>query len=277
MIFELDAYLARIDMPARPTVDAAGLQRLQRQHRLAIPFENLDVMLGRGVAIDSDAVFAKLVGARRGGYCWEHNRLFGDALAALGFEARPITARAWLGAEGVPPLTHVLSLVEADGRAWIADPGFGGSYAPAMPLENGAEAETPDGAAFRLSYAEPHGWTLARHGPAATTDGRVSAAEDGWQPQYSFTLAAVYEADLAMGNWWSQSAPASRFTREPIVSIVLPHGFATLTGRRYRRSAAGQENAGEIVDPRVYRMRLGLLFGIALTADEVGTLFDRLS
>lgn len=273
MRFDLDAYLARIDMPARPTVDAAGLSRLQRQHRLAIPFENLDVMLGRGIAIDGDAVFAKLVEARRGGYCFEHNRLFLDALVALGFEARPLLARVWLGAAGVPPLTHVLSLVEADGRAWIADAGFGGSYAPVMPMEDGAEAEAPDGAAFRLTRGEPHGWTLSRRGPAASTDGRVAGDADDRQPQYSFTLAPAHDADLAMSNWWSQSAPASRFTQAPIASIVLPHGFATLAGRRYRRSAAGQVSEGEIVDPRVYRMRLGLLFGIQLSPEEAGALF----
>jgi N-hydroxyarylamine O-acetyltransferase len=272
--FDLDAYLARIDMPARPTIDAAGLARLQRQHRLAIPFENLDVMLGRGIAIDGDVVFAKLVGSRRGGYCWEQNRLFGDALAALGFEARPITARVWLGAEGVPPLTHVLSLVEAEGRAWIADAGFGGSYAPVMPLEDGAEADAPDGARFRLTAGGLHGWTLARRGPVATTDGR-RAGDDEWQPQFSFTLAPVHDADLAMGNWWSQSHPTSRFTRVAIASIVLPHGFATLADHRYRRSAAGQDTEGEITDPRVYRMRLGLLFGIELSAEEAGTLFRR--
>ena len=59
--FDLDAYLARILLPARPTVDSYGLAALQRAHRLAIPFENLDVLLGRGIAIDSDSVFAKLV------------------------------------------------------------------------------------------------------------------------------------------------------------------------------------------------------------------------
>ena len=86
-MFDLTAYLARIDLPARPTLDAAGLARLQHAHRLAIPYENLDVILGRGIAIDSASVFAKLVTARRGGYCFEHNRLFGDALSAL--RARP--------------------------------------------------------------------------------------------------------------------------------------------------------------------------------------------
>ncbi|GGB26422.1 N-hydroxyarylamine O-acetyltransferase [Sphingomonas metalli] len=273
-MFDLDAYLTRIDMPARPTRDAAGLARLQRAHRLAIPFENLDVILGRGIAIDSEAVFAKLVTTRRGGYCFEQNRLFGDALSALGFAHQPLLARVWLGVDpaedAVPPLTHTFSLVEADGRAWIADPGFGGAYSPILPLEEGAEAEAPDGARFRLIRDAAHGWVLERHGPAASTDGRGS--HDGWQAQYSFSGEPAVAADLAMGNLWASTAPGTRFTTLRIASIVLPHGFASLTDAHYRRVAAGTENAGAITDPRVYRMRLSLMFGIDLSVEEVAAL-----
>lgn len=267
MSFDLDAYLARVRLPARPTVDSYGLQALQRAHRLAIPFENIDVALGRGVAIDSAAVFAKLVARGRGGYCFEQNRLFLDALGALGFEARPVLARVWLGAADPPPLTHVLSLVALDGEAWIADPGFGGSYAPPMPLVEGMEAEAPDGARFRLQRDEAHGWMLLRDGDVATTDGR--GAGEGWRPQYSFTTAQAWDSDLAMGNWWSSTAPASRFRQLVVASVVLPHGFASLIDRRYRRRAGEDEAAGEIADPRVYRMRMSLMFGIDLSPEEV--------
>lgn len=269
-MFDLDAYLARIDMPARPTLDDAGLSRLQRQHRQAIPFENLDVALGRPIAIDSASVFAKLVTARRGGYCFEQNRLFGDALSAIGFDHRPLLTRVWLGTTEPGPLTHTLSLVDIDGQGWIADPGFGGSYAPPMPLVDGATAEAPDGARFRLDRDALHGWMLMRDGPAATTDGRGTGT--GWQPQYSFTQAPVFAADLAMGNHWASTAPGTRQTTVRIASIVLPHGFASLTDRAYRRRAADKETAGTIEDPRVYRMRLSLMFGIDLSAEEIARL-----
>ena len=270
-MFDLDAYLARIDLPARPTRDAAGLSRLQRAHRLAIPFENLDVILGRGIAIESAPVFAKLVGARRGGYCFEHNRLFGDALSAIGFVHRPLLARVWLGVDldqgAVPPLTHTLSLVETGDEAWIADPGFGGTYAPVMPLRDGAEETAPDGARFRLTQREGLGWLLERQGSPLGTDGRAQGT--GWEPQYSFTTAPVAAADLAMGNWWTSTAPNTRFTTLRIASIVLPHGFAALTDTHYRRIAAAEATEGTITDPRVYRIRLGLMFGIQLTAADV--------
>jgi N-hydroxyarylamine O-acetyltransferase len=268
--FNLPAYMERIRLPARPTLDHLGLAAVQRAHRLAIPFENLDVALGRGIDISPDAVFGQLVVAGRGGYCFQHNRLFLDALHALGFEARPLLARVWLNGEGVPPKTHTLSLVTIDGQPWIADAGFGGSYAPPMPLVDGAEADAPDGARFRLTQDATHGWMLFRHGELGTTDGRGGGA--GFQPQYSFTTDTVWPADLALSNHWTSTAPGTRFTTLKVVSIVLPHGFASLTDRSYRRRAGAEETAAEITDPRVYRMRLGMMFGIELSTDEVAAL-----
>jgi len=271
MTFNLEAYLERIGLKEPPPATAEGLAQLQRAHRLAIPFENLDVILGRGIAIDSASVFAKLVTARRGGYCFEQNRLFEDALLALGFNVRPLLARVWLGAEGPPPgKTHTLGLVTIDGQEWIADAGFGGSFNPPMPLVDTESALAPDGAQFRLTRDPLHGWMLERNGHPGTTDGR--GPQEGWVPQFSFTLDPVFTADLTLSNFWTSTAPESRFTKLRIVSGVLPHGLASLTDRLYRRRNGEQEASGEIEDPRVYRMRLSLLFGIDLSVEEVAQL-----
>lgn len=270
-MFDLDAYLARIRLKDAPAPDAEGLAALQRAHRLAIPFENLDIRLGRGIAIDSASVFAKLVTAKRGGYCFEQNQLFGDALAALGFIARPLLARVLLVAsDAAPPLTHALSLVTIGGQDWIVDAGFGGSYSPPLPLIDGAEATAPDGACFRLRADAALGWLLEREGGNATTDGRGGGA--GFQPQYSFALTTVEPADLAMANHWTSTRPGTRFLDLVVVSIVLPAGFASLTDRAYRRSTTSEDIAATIDDPRVYRLRLSMMFGIDLSAEEVAAL-----
>ena len=269
MSFDLDAYFERIRLAERPACDLDGLATLQRAHRLAIPFENLDIRLGRGIAIDSESVFAKLVTRRRGGYCFEQNRLFCDALTALGFTVRPLLARVWFGASATPGRTHMVLLVTIDGQDWLADAGFGGSYSPIMPLIDGAEATAPDGALFRLTH-DTRGWVLSRDGNPATTDGRE--AGEGWVEQFSFTLDQVPQIDLIMSNHWTATAPNTRFTDLVVVSIVLPHGFAALTDRDYRRHSAGEDTAGTIDDPRVYRLRLSMLFGIDLSDEEVARL-----
>ncbi|PTQ12793.1 acetyltransferase [Sphingomonas oleivorans] len=268
--FDLSAYLARIALPIAPVADASGLIALQRAHRLAIPFENLDIWLGRGISLDPDAVFAKLVTGKRGGYCFEQNQLFLRALHAIGFEARPLLARVWLGAAEVPPRTHTFNLVTIDGQDWIADAGFGGSYTPPMPLADGEMVETPDGARHRLSRDPDHGWMLMREGDTGPMDGRGGGP--GFQPQYSFTLDPAYPTDLALANHWTATAPASRFTQLRIVSIVLPQGFASLTDRAYSRRSGGSPTEGEIGSPLVYRMRLSLMFGLDFEAEEVEAL-----
>ncbi|MEO5867390.1 MAG: arylamine N-acetyltransferase, partial [Sphingomonas sp.] len=94
----------------------------------------------------------------------------------------------------------------------------------------------------------------------------------GFRPQFSFALTAVPAADLTLGNHWSCTAPGARFVEHVVVSIVLPQGFATLIDQRYRRAVGDNQVEVVITDPRVYRMRLSMMFGIELSADEVAAL-----
>jgi N-hydroxyarylamine O-acetyltransferase len=272
---KLAAYCARLGLGDLPAPDAEGLTRLQTAHRQAIAFENIDVLLGRGIRVDSTSVFDKLVARRRGGYCFEQNRLYADMLAEIGFRLRPLMARVRLAVpEGVvPPRTHILLLVELDDGYSIADAGFGGSFVPVMPLRDGVEAQTPDGARHRLRrIGSPDGeWVLERGGPRASTDGRARDHEE-WQAQYTFDLVHVADADLEQANHWVSTWPQSRFVIEPRVTIVLPAGFRALTGTSLSIADQGAQQKREIADAAEWRAVMADLFGIELTAEEVSAL-----
>lgn len=271
----LVAYLARLGLAEAPPATEAGLVQLQEAHRRAIPFENLDVLLGRPILIDSAGVFAKLVTGQRGGYCFEHHRLYADMLAGLGFASRPLLGRPRLGLadDAIGPRTHVLPLVMVEGQQWIADAGFGGSYVPPLPLEHGAEAATPDGARHRLSrIGRSDGeWLLERAGPRATTDGRHQDHDD-WQAQYTFDLAPVHLADLAQANHWTATWPQSRFLAGPIINRVEAGGFASLTGTSLRIAGGGRSDQRELASAAEWRMVLRDLFGIALSEADTARL-----
>jgi N-hydroxyarylamine O-acetyltransferase len=245
----LAAYLKRIALDAPPPTTADGLSALLAAHRQTIAFENLDVRLGRGIRIDSDSVFDKLVRRRRGGYCFEQNQLFGDMMALLGFPVRPLLARVRLGLppDAVPVRSHVLLLTELAGRPWIADAGFGGSFVPPMPLRAGIVRRTGDGTAHRLRRIGKRGdltgeWLLERAGPVGATDGRAVSSDD-WQPQYSFDLAQVAPDDLEQANHWTSTRPGMRFTTLHIASIVSPDGFAAMTDGILKVYGGGTEGA----------------------------------
>ncbi|MCH8685323.1 arylamine N-acetyltransferase [Sphingosinicellaceae bacterium A1X5R2] len=55
----LGAYLDRIGFNGPARSDEDGLAALHEAHGLAIPFENLDILLGKGVSLRPEDVFAK--------------------------------------------------------------------------------------------------------------------------------------------------------------------------------------------------------------------------
>jgi N-hydroxyarylamine O-acetyltransferase len=129
---DLDAYLGRLGLTGEPLpVTGATLDRLHRAHLAAIPFENLDILLGRGIRVDLESIQAKLVRARRGGYCFEQGQLFGAVLERLGFGVDRLLARVWRP-DVTSARTHLTIRVKAGSESWLSDVGFGSS--PAGPL-----------------------------------------------------------------------------------------------------------------------------------------------
>ena len=196
-------------------------------------------------------------------------------LHAIGITNRPLLARPRLAMppDFVGPRTHVVLLAQVEGCDWLADAGFGGSFVPPLPLVDGAETRTADGARHRLLHLGlPDGaWLLERAGPRDTTDGRALDHGD-WQAQYSFDLAHVVQTDLEQANHWTATWPGSRFLAGPIVSRVLPAGFIALSGTTLSIAQAGVAEKRELGSAREWREALADLFGIALTADEVAQL-----
>jgi N-hydroxyarylamine O-acetyltransferase len=195
---ELNEYAARIGYTGdfAPTVDT--LHALHFAHATHIAFENLDVLLRRPIRLDLESLWAKLVTAGRGGYCFEQNALFAAVLEEAGFPVKRLAARVRLGTAGVRPRTHMLLLVDAGGEQWIADVGFGadGLLHP-VALRPGEEA-----AQFSWKYrviSEGANYVLQSFYP------------DGWLDLYAFGLDEQYPADYEVANYFTSNYPRSPF------------------------------------------------------------------
>ncbi|WP_018653797.1 arylamine N-acetyltransferase family protein [Actinomadura flavalba] len=220
---DLRAYLSRTgaDAPARP--DVAALHALHRAHVLNIPFENLEIVLGRPIVLDVEALQDKMVRRRRGGYCYEHASLFAAALERLGYGVSGISGRVSMGAPGLRPATHALLRVttDEDERVWICDVGFGTSPLTPVELRDGAEAAR-DGRRLRLARGEdPAGaplWTMHEQN------------RDGWVDNYTFTPNPQYRVDWTVGNHYVSTSPHSPFTARPIAHRRLTDEDRRLSG-----------------------------------------------
>ena len=88
-------YLDRIGASPPSSADAAALAELTRRHLASVPFENLSIHLGEPIELDEDALLAKIVDRRRGGFCYELNGAFGALLAHLGYDVTLLAARVF--------------------------------------------------------------------------------------------------------------------------------------------------------------------------------------
>ena len=142
---DLSAYLHRIGYDRPLDATAETLRALHQAHVATIPFENLDVVFGNAVHVDMDSLQGKLVLRSRGGYCFEHNLLFAAVLDQAGFRVTRLAGRVHMGTDRPRPRTHMLLRVEADGKEWLADVGFGGEgLLEPLPLADGATARQGD-------------------------------------------------------------------------------------------------------------------------------------
>jgi N-hydroxyarylamine O-acetyltransferase len=209
----LDAYLRRTGFAGDRAPTLENLHALCAAHAQSIPFENLDILLGRGVDLDPDAVDRKLVFGGRGGYCFEQNTLLLRALTALGYDARPLSARVRVGRsrDSTPARTHVFVRVELGGESWLADVGVGGlSLTCALRLFAEGEQPTPH---------EPR--------RVVREDGRYFhqvRLGDAWSDVCEFTLEEMPPIDRELGNWYTSAHPASTFKSRLVVARALPGG-----------------------------------------------------
>ena len=211
MGFGFDEYLQRIGYAGPRAATAAVLAEVQLRHVQTIAFENFNSWLKRPVALDTETLVEKMVRGGRGGYCYEQNLLFGEALRALGFGVVGLAARVvWNAPPGVTRgRTHMALRVEAEGEAYLCDVGFGGPT-PTGPLrlEGGIEQTTPH-ERFRL-MAAGNEFVLEIEIP------------DGWMPLYQFGETPQLVADYEVANWYVSTHPKSMFVTTLLAARPAP-------------------------------------------------------
>ncbi|MGW1782865.1 arylamine N-acetyltransferase family protein [Streptomyces sp. NPDC002143] len=246
------------------TATVGLLRELHLRHLRTVPFENLSVHLGEEIVLEERRLVEKVVGARRGGFCYELNGAFGALLAALGFEVRLMAARVY-GEEGRLgiPYDHLALLVgTADAGEWLADVGFGAHSH--YPLRWGSRDEQRDpGGVFRIVEADRDGPDPARVGTGATQTRDLDVVCDGVRV-YRLEVRPRVLGDFVAGAWWHSTSPESHFTKSLICSRVTEDGGRiTLSGRRFKATSVdgGSEESeltGDDAVLAVYRERFGI-------------------
>lgn len=221
---EIKNYLKRLQLTDKASVGdlkptLALLQEFIHHHLLHIPFENISPFLQTGVELEMNAISHKMLHRNRGGYCFEHNKLFLQVLKQLGFTARSLAARVTVNQDiddTDVAKTHRFNIVEIEDQRYIVDVGFG-LYTPPLPiLLSNEEKITPHPlGTYKVIYS--NGVYIL-----------VTLLGGEWKELYRFTLEEIQEADFDMANWYLTTHPDSKFVNSLIASRLTSEGRYSL-------------------------------------------------
>ncbi len=231
-------YFQRIglDLPDPVAPDSELLCKLQYAHCTAVPYENLDILRGKPLSLDTDDLYEKVVVQRRGGFCFELNGLFAWLLSRLGYEVSEYAARYLRGERDIPMRRHRVMIAKAKDGTWLCDVGIG-EVCPRWPirLEEGLVQRQQD-EAYRLVRDRFLGWVLMdEHGGQ-------------WRPFYSFTEEPQLPVDFIAPTFYCEKHPDSPFTAQEMFSLKTAHGRVTLDGHVFKEFADGKVTARELTD-----------------------------
>ena len=248
---------ARIGYAGRLVLTVETLRGLHFAHATQIPFENLDILLGRSIALDRESLQSKLVERRRGGYCFEQNTLFAAVLESLGFVVIRLAARVRFGSTSIRPRSHMLLSVEINGEPWLADVGFGGEgLLYPIPLD-------------RDNPIRQGAWTFR-----VQSEGDVQVLQslhtDGWFDLYAFTREPQYPVDFVVSNHFTSTYPHSPFVQSIVVQRTSLDARWILRDRELTEQRPDRQTTTVVADDNALLLTLADVFGLHF---PVGTRF----
>lgn len=254
---QIQAYLTRIQYDGGLDVSAETLCGLHMAHTLHVPFEDLDIHLGREISLEPSDLYNKIVLAKRGGYCYEMNGLFALVLETLGFDIKRLMARIIAGYPSMRPLTHQILLVTIDGQRWIADVGNGrsGLIAPLKLEKDVIDQQFTE--RYRLLTEDGYRFIFQKE-----FDGQ-------WEDGHAFTLESYFPVDYVPANYYNSHSPDSRFVRDRFCTMPTTEGRVTLNEMDLKITRNGKTEVRTAADMAEYRAILKQYFDIELDGEFI--------
>ncbi len=235
--------------------DLETLRTIHKLHVMTIPFENLSIHCGEKNTTDLNIIYDKLVKSNRGGWCCENNLLFSWVLKEMGYKYTTLGSKVFNKFQNdfYPVDSHLINMVEIDGKPYITDVSYGVSCQLWYPLEmtSGKDQPQPPGM-FRL-LNNGMMWVLEKtsrkqvikdkaYAHSSLIDRRLT------KKMYCFPLTPREKEHFAETLHCLQTRPDSRFVLKSICSLQMPNGFRALIGWTYSEITYNPEENCDMVD-----------------------------
>ncbi|KAI5088764.1 hypothetical protein C0J45_21336, partial [Silurus meridionalis] len=235
--------------------DLATLRTVHELHVMNVPFENLSIHCGERNTMDLQIIYEKIVKNHHGGWCCENNLLFSWVLREMGYKYTTLGSKVFntLKNDFYPVDSHLINLVEIEGKPYITDVSFGVSCQIWYPLEmiSGKDQQQPSGV-FRLQN-DIEKWILEKTGRKQLVQNEAftnSSLVDKRMTKtiYSFVLTPRGVDHFLNTSEYLQTSPESLFTQKSICSVQTPTGFRALVGWTYSEVTFNPEEDADIIE-----------------------------
>lgn len=250
-IMDISSYLKRIGYTGSLEPSTELLQELHHAHLLTVPFENLDIHLGRPIVLEEIRLFDKIANHHRGGFCYELNGLFAALLRELGFEVDLLSAGVYDNGRYGPDFDHLILRVRLE-EDWLADVGFGDSFREPLRLHETRE-QVQAGVPYRIEH-QSSGWRLS------SMDGYGE-----WRSSYRFSLTSRTLSEFRAMCRYHQTSSDSSFTQKRLCTRATPEGRITLSETRLIITKDGERTEQTLSNEKEYLSALDHHFGIRLS------------
>lgn len=211
-------YTLDIDFEIKTLED---ISKLIKAHLKTFAFSSLKVLLKENISLDLNEIFENIVLRKRGGYCFEHNKLMFEVLKELGFDVSFYLARVINNTDNIPPQTHRFTLLKLNSIDYLIDVGIG-FRTPSIPVKFGEETSISHlGIKYKIVKNDDKTYSMQ-----LLEKGKPFNAT-------KFDLNRCYEADFEMGHYYSHKNPNAIFVNNLVISLIQNNIIYTLVNDKY--------------------------------------------
>ena len=246
-------YLKRIGYTGEITHTPQCLDDLILAHLATIPFENLDACEDHQVpSLDEHVLFEKIIRHKRGGWCFELNKLFFELLKGCGFQVMPVAVRITWMREEPAALLHRATVVTLENRPYLCDVGYGGPGPKGVtPLTDG-EYEI-QGESYQIVTGQ------GETGDMVILKKRYHGE---YHEMMRFQNQRAEDADYAIMNFFCARADDSFFASKPVINLYTNEGNRSLIDHTLSLQRQGEKVTEECHSEEEKKEWLKKYFGI---------------
>lgn len=207
----------------------SDIDRLIKNHIEKLPFCNIPVLLHKDISLDLSKIIEKMVEQKKGGYCFEHNKIMYEALLSLGFDVKPLFARVLNNQKIDVPKTHRVTLLTYENEQYLIDVGFG-FMSPNQPIKFGL---TPTKTTLNTIY-------VIKQIDEETFELQI-VLNEGFYTLYSFDFHKCNEMDFEVGNFYSHKHPSANFVKNLVLSTISDKEIRSLRNNIFHRISKNEK------------------------------------